>query len=316
MKRLTIILLIAGLAATMPATQMIIHKTDGTDVSVNISEIESITFAEGESFSWCLVPAGDYTYGEDNTILNIDYDYEIMKYEVTNAQYLDYLQTAYAAGDVWVSDGEWGEEVQGYYPGDEHYEAGNRRLYQLGTPSTYNFAQISYSNGEFILNAPSGFTVEDYMNHPVVRITWFGAWHFAEYHGWRLPTEHEWEKAARGMSGYDYPWGNTINVSRANYWNSGDPWDNGTTPVGFYNGQNYQGFQTTGSPSPFGVYDMAGNVWNWTDSWWSSTSSSRVVRGGGWTELTLFLFSWYRYHSFTSYSLSIYGFRCVRTPVE
>jgi formylglycine-generating enzyme required for sulfatase activity len=230
---------------------------------------------------WCLIPAGDYTYGQNNDILNIDYDYEIMKYEVTNAQYLAYLQEAYAAGDIWVS----GSEVQGYYPGDQHWGAGNYRFYGLGTdPWVYNYGRISYSNGQFILNYPSAFSEVDYLNHPVVWVSWFGAWHFADYYGWQLPTEHEWEKAARGMTGYGYPWGNTIDGSRANYWNSGDPYDNGTTPVGFYNGEthvvNGVSFSTTDSPSPFGVYDMAGNVWNWTDSFWSSTSYSRVVRGG------------------------------------
>jgi formylglycine-generating enzyme required for sulfatase activity len=259
---------------------------------------------------WCLITASNYTYGQDNTILNIPYDYEIMKYVVTNAQYLAYLQEAYAVGDVWVS----GSEVQGYYPGDQHWGAGNRQLYSLGTPSgSYKFARISFSNGEFILNAPSGFTVDDYLNHPVVRITWFGAWHFADYYGWRLPTEHEWEKAARGMTGYDYPWGDTIDGSQANYWESGDPWDNGTTPVDFYNGQIYQGFQTTDSPSPFGVYDMSGNARNWTDSFWSSTISNRVVRGSSGNLFTSDLQTWSRNYSSPTYDGMVIGFRCVRT---
>jgi formylglycine-generating enzyme required for sulfatase activity len=240
--------------------------------------VTAVASLEADGFEWCLIPAGDYTYGQNNDILNIDYDYEIMKYEVTNAQYLAYLQEAYAAGDIWVS----GSEVQGYYPGDQHWGPGNLPFYQLGIPSSYNFAQISYSNGEFTLNTPSGFTVDDYLNHPVVRVSWFGAWHFADYYGWRLPTEHEWEKAARGMTGFIYPWGDDIDGSRANYLNSGDPWDNGTSPVGFYNGQTYQDFQTSDMQSPFGVYDMVGNVFNWTDSFWSSTSSNRVVRGGSW----------------------------------
>jgi formylglycine-generating enzyme required for sulfatase activity/subtilisin family serine protease len=263
---------------------------------------------------WCLIPAGNFTYGSGNTILNIDYDYEIMKYEVTNAQYLAYLQEAYAAGDIWVS----GSEVQGYYPGDQHWGAGNYLFYELGTDLWgYNFGRISYSNGQFILNYPSAFTEEDYLNHPVVCVSWFGAWHFADYYGWRLPTEYEWEKAARGMTGYDYPWGNTIDGSRANYWGSGDPYDNGTTPVGFYNGEthlvNGVSFTTTDSPSSYGVYDMAGNVWNWTDSFWSSTISRRVVRGGGWSNGTDHLRSWYRHLDNPAYDYGSYGFRCVRT---
>jgi formylglycine-generating enzyme required for sulfatase activity len=271
-----------------------------------------------QEIEWCLIPAGEFTYGPPEeevnytSIENIDYDYEIMKYEITNGQYLAYLQEAYAAGDVWLS----GSEVQGSYPGDVHWESGNYHFYQLGTPASWNYAQISYSNGKFILNVPSGFTVADYMNHPVVRITWFGAWHFAEYHGWRLPTEHEWEKGARGMTGYTFPWGNTLAGSRANYLNSGDPWDNGTSPVGFYNGQTYQDFQTSDMQSPFGVYDMAGNVFNWTDSWYGdSYPDSRVVRGGGWSvAYTYYLRSFTRNNFIPTNCHYDYGFRCVRIP--
>ena len=263
---------------------------------------------------WCLIPSGDYTYGSSNTILNIPYDYEIMKYEVTNDQYMIYLQDAYAAEDIWISD----NEVQGYYPGDSQWEAGNYRFYQLGTPLTvFNYAQISFSNGEFILNVPSGFTVDDYLNHPVVRVTWFGAWHFAEYYGWQLPSEHEWEKAARGMTGYSYSWGNTFDGSRANYWGSGDPWDNGTTPVGFFNGENYQGFQTTDSPSPYGVYDMAGNVWDWTHSWYGGDhpqySIYRVIRGSMWYSGIYYLNPWHRGYAPSTDSNYGGGFRCART---
>ena len=288
---------------------------DDTSWTVQVTEEKKFYYLTTVSdavyeYEWCLVPAGDYTYGSGNTIMSIDYDYEIMKYEVTNAQYLTYLQEAYAAGDIWVGISG---HVQGYYPGDEHWGAGNRVFYELGTPSGYNFAQISFSNGVFKMDAPSGFTIDDYLNHPVVMITWFGAWHFAQYYGWRLPTEHEWEKAARGMTGHLFPWGNTVNGSRANYSNSGDHWDNGTTPVGFYNGQVYQGFQTIDSPSPFGVYDLAGNVFNWTDSFSSSTSISRVLRGGSWGNYTGNLASWARfYHSNPTGLSNLHGFRCVR----
>ncbi len=315
MKRITIVLIVLCMVATATATQMIIHKTDGPNVTVNINHIESITFSSAElSFEWRIIPAGDYTYGESNDILNIDYDYEIMKYEVTNAQYLAYLQEAYAAGDIWVS----GDEVQGYYPGDEHWGAGNYLLYGLGAPFTYNYAQISFSNGEFVLNAPSGFTVDDYLNHPVGLVSWFGAWHFADYYGLRLPTEHEWEKAARGMTGYNYPWGNMIDGSQANYMDSGDPYDNGTTPAGFYNGEthivNGVSFDTTDSPSPYGVYDMVGNVWNWTDSWYGgSWHTTRVVRGGSWYNHTNYLPSWIRDLENPSIVRLYFGFRCVRT---
>lgn len=268
---------------------------------------------------WCLVPAGDYTSGSGNIVRNIAHDYEIMKYEVNNAQYLSYLQEAYSSGDIWVS----GSSVMGYYPGYEHWDPEDRELYSLGTSPWLNTSRISYSNGQFILNFPTAFRFEDYLNHPVVYVTWFGAWHFSNFYGWRLPTEQEWEKAVRGMTGYDYPWGNGIDGSRVNYVNSGYPYDNGTTPVGFYNGQTHAvngiSFSTMDSPSPYGVYDMAGNVWNFTDSFWSTTgalANLRVHRGGSWniTPYSYFLCSWYRdYISPTSKGSFNNGFRSART---
>ncbi len=85
-------------------------------------------------------------------------------------------------------------------------------------------------------------------NHPVVNVSWYAAMAYAEWAGKRLPTEAEWEKAARGgLVGKEYPWGDTIDTTKANYdLNVGD-----TTPVGSY------------APNGYGLYDMAGNVWEW-----------------------------------------------------
>jgi formylglycine-generating enzyme required for sulfatase activity len=256
---------------------------------------------------WCLVPAGEFFFSENDTLLTIDYDYEIMKYEVTNAQYLQYLREAYAAGDIWVAD----NGVRWHYEGDHHYREGVKRLYALGTEFYQNTSRISYRKGQFFLNYPEEFSEEDYLNHPVVYVSWFGALAFARHYGLRLPTDHEWEKAARGMTGNMYPWGDSIDGSRANYFNSRDPWDNGTTPVGYFNGKNPG---TTDSPSPYGVYDMAGNVLNWTGSWYGgSYPNRRVLRGGSWDDTPVILPSWSRYSSSMTCSDSDIGFRCART---
>ncbi len=95
--------------------------------------------------------------------------------------------------------------------------------------------------------------------HPVVDVSWeeaniFARWVSAESGiTWSLPTEAQWEKAARGTDGRQYPWGNTFDPTRCNVRQAGRT---GTTPVGSY----------PDGASPFGILDMAGNVWEWTNS--------------------------------------------------
>jgi formylglycine-generating enzyme required for sulfatase activity len=159
--------------------------------------------------------------------------------------------------------------------------------------------------------------LKGYENHPMVQVTWFGAKAYCEFFDGRLPTEVEWEKAARGTDGRPFPWGDEIQAENANYYSSHDIFEKvvgklgDTTPVGFYNGNTYDGFQTIDSPSPYGLYDMAGNVWQWTDDVYEG-AHYRYMRGGSKADYGYNLRVWTRNNSHPDYVSPNVGFRCVR----
>jgi sulfatase modifying factor 1 len=189
-----------------------------------------------------LVPEGEFLYGEEKKKVILP-AYWIDRTPVTTADFARFVK---ATGFITTAEktgvgcanihGKW-EDIRGaswLYPGgDELGDAGH---------------------------------IE---NHPVVQVSWEDALAYATWAGKRLPSEQEWEKAARGVDGREYPWGD--NEPMHTLCNFG-MYEGRTTAVGKY------------SPlgdSPYGCADMSGNVWEWTSS--EGELGGRVLRGGGWS---------------------------------
>jgi formylglycine-generating enzyme required for sulfatase activity len=260
--------------------------------------------------TWVLIDAGEFLSGMHDHEKVVDYNYEIMVTDVTTTQYADYLNQALADGSVKIV----ADQIVGFYPGDEfhayrHEEeilAGDWLHIPLDDPGL----RLDFDGDTFA-------TQSGYENHPMTMVTWFGAKAFCDYFDYRLPTEIEWEKAARGEDGRPFPWGDGIETENANYYSSHDIFEKivgglgDTTPVGFYNGDAYEGFTTIDSPSPYGLYDMAGNVWQWTGDVYEN-QHYRYMRGGSKDTYAYNLRVWTRNSAGPDYFSPGVGFRCVK----
>jgi formylglycine-generating enzyme required for sulfatase activity len=312
----------------LPGTNKLIVWSAGVDWDGEYSPLMRVRVIASDSrgfpgMQWGQeVPPGGFLMGQDGGAegvgpakhVNIPYSYWMSKYEITVAQYAEFLNTALVAGEVYRTN-NYIRAKSGFYTG---ISAGTT-IYTLGSDIQWNLNKLEVLQGE--------------TNLPVI-VPWSGATAFAQHYGYDLPTDAEWEKAARGPD-YDglgehriYPWGNTIAAGNANYYLSGDPYpySNGRTRVGYYNGN-----QTPPGPdmaNAYGLYDLIGNVAEWTRTLSTvsienypplesitnsihvlSASENRILRGGdcgaGPTDLNL------RCYYRSSYE-DICGFRVVR----
>jgi formylglycine-generating enzyme required for sulfatase activity len=279
-------LLLLTFTVSLAAQALNVHTRDGAVTSFMLEEIQSISFSDSpaDMIEWVTIPAGSYTYGPDGELLSdINYDFEIMKYEVTNTNYVEFLTEAVAIFDVLVT----GTGVEGIYPGDDLLDEDQYTFYKFNQPGS----RISWNGSEFEIQ-------DGYALHPVTEVTWFGAWAFAQHFDYDLPTEQEWEKSARGDSGSDYPWGaDTPTCTLVNF----EGCFNTTRAIGAAEGE-----------SPYGLRDMSGNAAEWTASQETPTSVYRVIRGGGFQDDADGIRTWVQDSEIPSlYTLDI-GFRCVR----
>jgi len=272
------------------------------------------------------IPSGEFEMGDhhgdgcsDELPVHFVYvdSFYMSRYEITNRQFCDYLNSAYPAR-INVNGGIV-------------YAASDSRnsCPYCSTHSYSTYSQIDYSAGLFSVRSKGG---RDMSDDPVVQVSWYGAAGYCNWrsrmegyqpcynlsawecdftkNGYRLPTEAEWEYAARGGRHDPYcrfPWGDTISHNWANYysyWFGGTPyfpydlnqtscyhphWNDGINPF----------TSVVGSfrPNGYGLYDMAGNIWEWCNDWYDESyydislfdnpqgptgGTDRLLRGGGW----------------------------------
>jgi len=218
-----------------------VHLTESTKISVAEKEVAAgytQTFQPGDMVK---IPRGKFLYGEEKLEKEIDYDYFIDVFPVTNKQYKEFVESdGYEKDYYWSENGlKWRDEKR------------------IKEPENWT---------DEIWNQP---------DNPVVGVSLYEVEAFCYWRSekkggiYRLPTDEEWEKAARGSDGREYPWGNEFDKNKCNTAESDIL---KTTPVTAY----------PKGASPHKCREMAGNVWELTDSWYDEDKDTKVIRGGSW----------------------------------
>jgi formylglycine-generating enzyme required for sulfatase activity len=209
--------------------------------------------------------------------------------------------------------------------GSEHDQAEAKPAHTVYL-DTFYIDQFEVTNERYLACAEAGVCTTGgsgrirnpaYVGHPVMDVNWSEAQRYCQWRSGRLPTEAEWEKAARGIDERKFPWGNDpITCDLARYGDCG--WF--TVPVG----------QHPAGVSPYGAHDMAGNAWEWTADWYDADyyayspennptgpeqdTGWKVTRGGAWFYMGDLMSSIWRNHAPPGVAYSYLGFRCVKSP--
>jgi formylglycine-generating enzyme required for sulfatase activity len=254
--------------------------------------IGSTLTSEKDGMVMVFVPAGEFTMGSDTGDLNERPAHQVYleafwidQTEVTNAMFSEFIEETNHITTA--------ESVR------------SSPVFRNGNWFSVNRADWSHPLG------PAS-NITNIMNHPVVHVSWEDASAYCEWAGKRLPSEAEWEKAARGADGRTYPWGNQYPDTKLLSFSSGV---RNTKTVGSY----------PAGASVYGAHDMAGNVWEWLNDWYdsnyysSSPSSNpqgpssgeyKVLRGRSSGYSYSYVRSAYRAWSNPTISYDLFGFRC------
>ena len=275
---------------------------------IDIGETSAGT-AENSNGAMILIEGGSFLMGSDDGMPHEAPVHEV----VIKSFYLD-------AAEVTVADFEKFVNATKYVTEAEKF--GNSGVFDTDVKEWTMRDKASWRN-------PDGDGSVANLNEPVVQISWNDAQAYAKWAGKRLPTEAEWEYAARGgLKSKEYSWGDELKPNgktMANYWQGEFPAEN-KIEDGFAQRAPVKSF----APNGYGLYDMAGNVWEWTADWYAAdyynyspkenpagaaSGEERVMRGGSWMCAGNFCTNYRvagRSHSTPETSLNNVGFRLAR----
>jgi len=217
------------------------------------------------------IPAGVFMY-QNNVTVFLD-DYYISIYEISNTEFKKFID-------------------------DNGYN--NIQYWEKGGYGQYGDTPLYWYDNEY-----KGGSFEENREYPVIGVSWYEANAYCKwlsekaFHTHKLPSEKEWEKAARGVDGRNFPWGNSsVDFTIANYNNN--------------IGSIAEITSYRRSLSPYGIYNMAGNVWEWCSDNWEVSDRYRIRRGGGWYSSYTHLTAYYRSYYLPYLRTVDTGFRVVR----